>query len=100
MSLTVILIIAALFSVAFHFLGVYTGAKKTVWLMLVIFWAGSFSLATSEVKPKGYKDIEKIKGVYSDTDKLIEEAMPEVSVYEMITIKKSFNTNKSKDEKK
>ncbi len=100
MSLTIILIIAVLLSAAFHFVGVYAGAKKTVWLMLVIFWAGSISLATSEVKPTGYKDIEKMKGAYADTDKLIEEAMPEVSIYEMVTIKKSFNINKSKNEQK
>ncbi len=100
MSLTVLLIIAVLLSIAFHFVGVYTGAKKTVWLMLVIFWAGSFSLATSEVKPVGYKEIEKMKGAYEDTDKLIEEAMPEVSIYEMVTIKKSYNTNKHKNEQK
>jgi len=100
MSLTILLIIAVLLSVAFHFVGVYTGAKKTVWLMLVIFWVGSFSLATNEIKPSGYKEIEKMKGAYSDTDKLIEEAMPEVSIYEMVTIKKSFNTNKPKDVQK
>lgn len=94
MSLTIILIIAILLSAIFHFVGVYAGAKKTVWLMLVLMWAGATSLAMSEIKPKGYKEIEKMKGKYSDTDKLIEEAMPEVSVYEMITIKKSFQTNK------
>ena len=100
MSLSIILIIAVLLSVAFHFVGVYTGAKKTVWLMLLIFWAGSFSLATGEIKPAGYKEIEKMKGAFSDTDKLIQEAMPEVSIYEMVVIKKSYNVNKSKNEQK
>ncbi|ABB45248.1 hypothetical protein Suden_1974 [Sulfurimonas denitrificans DSM 1251] len=100
MSLSIILIIAVLLSVAFHFVGVYTGSKKTIWLMLLIFWAGSFGLATSEVKPAGYKEIEKMKGAFSDTDKLIEESMPEVSIYEMVVIKKSYNVNKSKNEQK
>ena len=40
-----------------------------------------------------------MKGRFSDTDKLIEEALPEVSLYEMIVIKKSFNTNKLANEK-
>lgn len=96
MSLPIIVTIAILLSIAFHFVGVYVGAKKSVWLMLAIMWAGTFSLAMSEVKPKGYKEIEKMKGQFSDTDKIIEEAMPEVSIYEMIVIKKSYNMNKSK----
>lgn len=96
MSLPIIVTIAVLLSIIFHFVGVYAGAKKTVWIMLVIMWAGTFSMATSEIKPKGYKEIEKMKGQFSDTDKLIQEAMPEVSIYEMIIIKKSYNTNKPK----
>lgn len=96
MSLTTILLIGAILSVAFHFLGVYTGAKKIVWIMLVIVWAASFGLATSEVKPKGYTEIEKMKGKFAETDKLIEEAMPEVTIYEMVVIKKSYNENKPK----
>ncbi|MDP2892999.1 MAG: hypothetical protein Q8N78_01365, partial [Sulfurimonas sp.] len=81
------------------FVGVYIDAKKSVWAMLVIIWAVSVGTITNEIKPKGYKDIEKMKGRFSDTDKLIEEAMPEVSLYEMIVIKKSFNTNKLANEK-
>lgn len=96
MSLPIILTIAILLSIVFHFVGVYAGAKKTVWIMLAIMWAGTFSVAMSEIKPKGYKEIEKMKGQFSDTDKLIEEAMPEVSIYEMILIKKSYSTNKPK----
>ena len=99
MSLTIILSVAILLSIMFHLIGVKVGAKKTIWLMLVIMWAGSISLATSEIKPKGYKDIEKMKGKYPDTDKLIEDSMPEVSVYEMIVIKKSYNTNKNSTKK-
>jgi hypothetical protein len=99
MSLTVILIIAIMLSVVFHFVGVRIDAKKSVWAMLVIIWAVSIGTITNEIKPKGYKDIEKMKGRFSDTDKLIEEAMPEVSLYEMIVIKKSFNTNKLANEK-
>jgi uncharacterized membrane protein len=96
MSLTVILTIAVLLSIAFHFIGVYAGAKKTVWLMIVLFWAAGINLAMSEIKPKGYKEIESMKGQYSDTDKLIEEAGESVSIYEMLAIKKSYNTNKKK----
>lgn len=96
MSLTIILTVAILLSIAFHFIGVYAGAKKTVWLMIVLFWAAGINLAMSEIKPKGYEDIENMKGQYSDTDKLIEDAMPEVSIYEMVAIKKSYNLNKNK----
>ena len=90
MSLTIILIIAVILTIAFHFIGIYAEAKKTVWLMIIIMWAGSINVAMSEIKPKGYEDLKKIEGKYADTDKLIEDAKPEISVYEMILIKKSF----------
>ncbi len=96
MSLTVVLTIAIALSVAFHFIGVYAGAKKTVWLMIVLFWAAGINMAMSEIKPKGYKEIESMKGKYGETDALIEAAMPEVSIYEMLAIKKSYNINKDK----
>jgi len=96
MSLTIILIIAIILSVIFHFVGVYAQAKKTVWIMVLLMWAGAINIAMSEIKPKGYEDIEKIKGKYADTDKLIEEAMPEVSIYEIIEIKNSFRINEPK----
>ena len=93
MTLPILLGSAILLSIAFHFVGVYAGAKKTVWMMLVFVWAVSIGTAMNEIKPAGYKDIEKMKGKFSDTDKLIEEAMPEVSLYEMIVIKKSYQLN-------
>lgn len=96
MSLTVILAIAIALSLAFHFVGVYAGAKKTVWVMLVFVWAIVVGTAMNEIKPAGYEDIQKMKGQFSDTDKLIEEAGEEISLYEMITIKKSYQTNKPK----
>lgn len=96
MSLTVILSIAIALSIAFHFVGVYADAKKSVWLMLVFVWAVVVGTSMNEIKPAGYKEIEKMRGQFSDTDKLIEEAMPEVSLYEMITIKKSYSTNSPK----
>ncbi|MDQ1263694.1 MAG: hypothetical protein QG559_695 [Campylobacterota bacterium] len=96
MSLTVLLSVAFALSLIFHFIGVYAGAKKVVWIALALIWAGAISIATSEVKPKGYKDIEKMKGQFADTDKLIEEAMPEVSVYEMVVIKNSYSKNNPK----
>jgi hypothetical protein len=94
MNLTVILTVAVILSVAFHFVGVYAGAKKIVWIMLVIAWAGSINIAMSEIKPKGYEDIQKMKGKYIDTDTLIQEAGETVSVYEMLGIKKSFMQHK------
>ena len=86
MSLPILLSVGILLSIIFHFAGVYAGAKKTVWLMIFLMWAGTISIATSEIKPKGYKEIDGMKGAYSDTDKIIEESMPEVTVYEMILI--------------
>ncbi len=94
MNIVVVLSVAILLSVLFHFIGVYAGAKKIVWIMLVIAWAGSINIAMSEIKPKGYKEIEKMKGQYSDTDALIKEAGDKVSVYEMLGIKKSFMQHK------
>jgi len=96
MSLTVILIIGVILSVAFHFIGIYANAKKTVWLMIVLMWAGSINIAMSEIKPKGYKDIESMKGKYADTDQLIEESMPQISIYEVILIKSSFRVHEPK----
>ncbi len=96
MSLEIVLGVAVALSIAFHFVGVYADAKKTVWVMLLLMWAAAISIATSEVKPKGYEEIKAIKGQFSDTDKVIEEAMPKVSVYEMILIKKSFAKNSPK----
>ncbi|MDA3947023.1 MAG: hypothetical protein PF439_10135 [Helicobacteraceae bacterium] len=89
MSLTIILLVAILLSILFHFVGVYAGAKKTVWVMLLLVWAGSFSIALQEISPKGYEDVEKIKGKDAGLDRLIEESLPKISVYEMLVIKKS-----------
>ena len=97
MSLNIILTVAIILSIGFHFIGVYAGAKKTVWLMIVLMWAGAINIAMSEVKPKAYEDIKKIQGKYSDTDKLIEDSMPNISVYEMILIKNSFVKHEPKE---
>lgn len=96
MSLSIILTVGIILSIAFHFVGVYAEAKKTVWLMIVLMWAGSINIAMSEVKPSGYDDIKKMKGQFADTDELIEEAGDEVSVYEMLKIKKSYQINNPK----
>ncbi len=90
MNLTIILIIAIIVSIGFHFIGVYAQSKKTVWLMIVLMWAGAINIAMSEIKPKGYEDLKKIEGKYADTDALIKESMPTISIYEMILIKNSF----------
>ena len=97
MSLNIILIVAIILSIGFHFIGVYAGAKKTVWLMIVLMWAGAINIAMSEVKPKAYEDIKKLQGKYNDTDKLIEDSMPSISVYEMILIKNSFVIHEPKE---
>jgi len=97
MSLSIIITIGIVLSIIFHFIGVYAGAKKTVWLVIFLMWAGSINIATSEVKPKAYEDLKKIQGKYADTDKLIAESMPKISVYEMILIKKSFLKNEPKE---
>jgi len=99
-SLSIIIMCAILLSIAFHFVGVYAGAKKTVWVMLILMWAASISVATSEVKPKAYEDLKGMQGKYSDTDTLIKKSMPKVSVYEMILIKKSFINNENKLKKR
>ena len=51
-------------------------------------WAGSISIAMQEIKPKGYDDLEKIKGKNAELDKVIDDAMPQISIYEMLVIKK------------
>ena len=96
MSLTIVLIAAIIFSVILHFVGIYADAKKTVWITLILLWAAAINIAMSEIKPSGYDDIKEMKGKYADTDKLIEESMPEVSIYEMLSIKKSFAINEPK----
>lgn len=96
MTTTLVLVVAVLLSIGFHFVGVYAGAKKIVWVMLVLMWAGTINIAMSEIKPSGYEEIQKMKGQFSDTDKIIEEAGEEISVYEMIGIKKSYITNNPK----
>ena len=96
MTTGIVLIVALLLSVGFHFIGVYAGAKKIVWIMIALMWAGSINIAMSEIKPSGYEEIEKMKGQFSDTDKVIQEAGDEISVYELIGIKKSYISHKPK----
>ena len=96
MSLNVILIIGVLLSVGFHFIGVYVNAKKTIWVMLVLMWAGSISVTMNEVKPSAYDEIKKMQGQFGDTDKLIEEAGEHMSLYEFLVIKKSYIINNPK----
>ena len=96
MSLSIILFAGFILSVGFHFVGVYANAKITVWVMIALMWAGAINIAMSEIKPKGYADIKKIEGKYADTDALIKEAMPEISIYEMILIKNSFVVHEPK----
>lgn len=94
MSLGILIISGIVLSALFHLAGVATGAKKSVWIIIVAVWALAISIANGEIKEKGYKEIENMRGKYATTDKLIEEALPTVTTYEMIMIKKSFNQNK------
>jgi hypothetical protein len=96
MSLTLLLGIGIAVTIVFHFIGVYTNSQKIVWTAIVLIWAAVISVATSEVKPKAYDEIKKMQGKYADTDRLIQEAMPEVSLYELIKIKSSYLENKHK----
>ena len=96
MSLNIILVVGVILSIGFHFIGIYANAKKTIWVMLVIMWAGSFSIAMNEVKPSAYDEVKKIKGQFEDTDKLIVEAGDEMSLYEFLLIKKSYIKNNPK----
>ena len=97
MSLSILLITGVALSVIFHFIGIYAGAKKFVWLVIIFMWVGSINIAMSEIKESGYQEIEKMKGFFADTDKLIEEAGEEISVYEMVEIKKSHVINSKND---
>jgi len=87
MSLIIVIGIGLILTAIFHFIGVYAGAKKVVWIMLVLMWAGSINIAMSEVKPSGYTYIEKIKGQDAVVDAMIKEAMPKMSLYELLRIK-------------
>ena len=89
MSLTIILTVAIILTLIFHFIGVYAGAKKFVWIALALIWAGSISIALQEIKPKGYEDLKKIQGKNAVLDQVIAESMPTITVYEMIVIKKT-----------
>ncbi|WP_297485508.1 hypothetical protein [Sulfurimonas sp.] len=96
MSLTLLVGIGVIISIIFHFIGVYAGAKKIVWIVIILTWAAVISVATSEVKPKAYSDIKEMQGKYKDTDRLIKEAMPKVSLYELIKIKNSYLKHENK----
>jgi len=96
MTTSIVIIIGIILSVGFHFIGVYVNARKIIWTMIIFMWVGTINVAMSEIKPAGYEDIKKMKGQFADTDKIIEEAGEEISVYEMIGIKKSYITNNPK----
>ena len=98
MNIYILLSVAIALSVAFHFVGIYAGAKKIVWLVIVLLWAGSINIAMSEIKPKGYEFIEKIKGQYPNVDQQIESALPEISIYEIIGIRKAYKEAKASSE--
>ncbi len=98
MNIYIVLTTAITLSVIFHFIGIYAGAKKTVWLVIFLLWVAAINIAMSEIKPSGYNFIEKIKGQYPQVDKEIEESLPEISVYEIISIRKAYKEAKASSE--
>jgi len=94
MSLTLLLGIGVFITVVFHFIGVYADAKRIVWIAILLLWAAAISFATNEVKPKAYDEIKAMQGKFAETDKLINEAMPSISLYELVKIKNSYLKNK------
>lgn len=97
MSLAFLLSIGVIITIIFHFIGAYAGAKKIVWIAILLIWVAVISVATSEVKPKAYDEIKQMQGKYVSTDKLIKEALPTISLYEMIVIKDSYLKNEPKE---
>lgn len=95
MNIYIVLTIGIVLSVLFHFIGVYAQAKKVVWVMLLLIWAGSIGFAMNEISPKGYAYIDKLKGEYPEVDVEIERALPEISLYELLSIRKAYEQEKS-----
>ncbi len=91
MNLYILVATGIVLSMIFHFIGVYAKAKYIVWIMLVLMWAGSISFSMNEISPKGYDYINKVKGQYQDVDAQINKALPHISLYEMLEIKKSYD---------
>ncbi len=71
-------------------------ALKFVVIALLFFWAVGIDIFVSEIKPKGYDEIAKMKGKCHDTDQLIQEAGETISLYEFLAIKRSFLKNENK----
>ncbi|MBU0720013.1 hypothetical protein KJ877_01585 [bacterium] len=95
MNLYTVVFAGIVLSIIFHFVGVYAQAKKTVWVMLALIWIGSISFALNEISPKGYTFIDKINGEYQEVDAEIEASKPEISLYEMLVIKKMYEEHKT-----
>ncbi len=91
MNLYILVTTGIVLSIIFHFIGVYAKAKYIVWVMLVLMWAGSIGFAMNEISPKGYEYINNIKGKYVEVDAKIDKALPHISLYEMLEIKKSYD---------
>jgi len=98
MNIYILIISGIILSIGFHFVGVYAGAKKTVWVTIILLWAAAINIAMSEIKPKGYDFIEKIKGEYPVVDEEINRALPEISIYEIIGIKRAYQEAKASSE--
>lgn len=96
MSLSIIILAGIILSIGFHFVGVYAGAKKMVWFVIVLIWVTLISIAMDEVKPGAYDEVKKMQGEFADTDKLIEDIGDKMSLYEFLVIKKSYIENKPK----
>ncbi|DAB29846.1 MAG TPA: hypothetical protein CFH84_07300 [Sulfurimonas sp. UBA12504] len=91
MNLYGVLAVGIILSIIFHFIGVYAKARNIVWTMIALMWAASIGFALNEISPKGYVYISKIQGRYGDVDMQIEKAMPQITLYEMLSIKKNYD---------
>ncbi len=90
MGLYIFIAVGVVLSFAFHFLGVYTNSKRSVWVAIALIWVGAVSFSLSEIKPEGYEYIKMIEGKYSKVDSKIQSYRPVISVYELLSIKKSY----------
>ena len=100
MSLWTLLLIGVIATAILHIAGVFTRSLKLVWIVIVFLWAVVIGTLLHEIKPQGYEAIAKMQGKYEDTDRLIKEAGEEISVYELLKIKQSYEAHRNSLNKK
>ena len=70
-----------------------------MWVVIALFWAGAINIAMSEIKPSGYEYIKEIQGKYQSVDKKIQASLPQISIYELLTIKKLYTQEQENSHK-